>query len=196
MPRIRFSLGVSPENASRFDDDVEKQICELASNKYVCAVGSCGLTSSGGNGELRAFERQIELARVLELPLVVSAEGAYDEALACVEAVGAPARGVLLRAFSGSADQLERWVGMDAYVSFDARAANDPARFVELANLVPKRRLLVESGAPLHAVSQLEGYPTRPDQVVFVAEALRSVCMADDLAGNYASLFGLKPFPR
>lgn len=196
MPRIRFSLGVSPENAGRFDGDVEALIREHASGKYVCALGSCGLTPSGDAVERRAFMRQVELANELDLPLVISAEGAYDEALACIGEVGVPPRGMLLRAFSGSADELERWVGAGAYVSFDVRAGNEPDAYGSLVALVPKNRLLVESGAPHRFARQLAGSPTRPDQVVFAAEMLRGFCMADDLSDNYAALFGLRPFPK
>ena len=94
-----------------------------------------------------------------------------------------------LRAFDGTAAQLEAWMQWGSYVSFDARAADDPTRFRELAGLVPPERLLLESGAPDRVASCLQGYPARADQVVFVADALAGALPVSRTGINAQLLF-------
>ena len=205
MPRIRFSLGVAPEHASQMNDDVEDQIRQLASDKRVNAIGSCGLSVPDDASQVETFARHIRLAKECEKPLIVDAEGAYDEALSILLREGLPEAGVLVRAFAGTEEQLRVWVDAGCYVSFDNRVTFEPERFCRLARLVPGDRILIESGAvpangnagetsargagEAHVVAPLAEYPPRPDQVVFVADALLGVCKPGQLTMNHADLF-------
>ena len=69
MPRISISIGVGPENATKFDDDIELLMREIIPNKNVRAIGSCGITQAGSAAEIQAFRRQIALAGEAGLPL-------------------------------------------------------------------------------------------------------------------------------
>ena len=191
MPRVLFALGVAPEHASSYDDAVEDAIREAvaAKRKHVCAIGSCGLDGNAEQAQRDAFKRQIELARELGLPLIVEAEGAYTEALEELSAQGVPERGVLLRAFSGTDEELSAWILAGAYVSFDVRVTADRASSARQAKLVPAERLLVESGAPALVADVLAGSEPRPDQVVFAADVLIGAAGPGAFAQNYQTLF-------
>lgn len=191
MPRISFSLGVAPENASRFTSEIESSILEHAANKHVRAIGSCGLDENRDGTQLDVFKRHIALAHETALPLIIEARGAYDEALDVLLTEGVPEHGILLRGFDGTEAQLARWLERAPYVSFDVRAANDPVTFSSLARMVPETRIVVESGAPASSADALTGYPARPDQVVFAADALISICPAPQLAENVKAFLAL-----
>ena len=193
MPRVRFALGISPDNAAGADGDALRGIADAARDRRVCAIGSCGLSDPVDAIQAEVFRRQIEIASESGLPLVVEAEGAYDAALAILLDAGFPPAGVLLRAFSGNAGQLAAWVGAGCHVSFDARAANDPVAYGTLARAVPEGRVLVESGAPHRALDKLTGFSARPDQVVFVADALSDAVSPSQLARNAATFFSGRP---
>lgn len=188
---MKVAIGVSPRNAASYDDGVERALRQSASDKHVCAIGSCGLAGPADDVQVSAFSRQVELAKELKLVLVAEASGAYDQALDIVLQAGMPPARVLLRAFDGTTEELAKWVDAGCYVSFDARAADDPVAACALAELVPSNRLLVESGAPHVQVSALAGFPARPDQVVFAADAIISLCPAPQLFMNSLDLFGL-----
>ena len=191
MPRISISIGVGPENATKFDDDIELLMREIIPNKNVRAIGSCGITQAGSAAEIQAFRRQIALAGEAGLPLVVEAHGAFDEALDIVNSEDREPPRLMIRGFDGSEKQLEGWIAKDAYVSFDAKAADDPVRFAGLARMVRSDRILIESGAPYAGVETLAGFPPRADQVVFVADALAGICPAAQIAQNTREFLGL-----
>ena len=189
MPRIHVALGVAPKNAESFTEEVARAIEETATNKYVSSIGSCGLDDPFDEMQILALKRQISLAKQLDLALVVESAGAYDELLDVLRENEALPERVLLRAFDGSAEQLGRWAQWGSYVSFDARAADDPVRFCELARMVPPDRILVESGAPARTIARLKGHPARTDQAVFVADVLMGVVPPSRIGCNAQILF-------
>lgn len=189
MPRIRFALGVSAENAELYNSDIEQAIRAESSRKNVWAIGSCGLGDEPGDAHVRAFESQIALASELGMPLIVEASRAYGQALTLISESGIEAERVMVRMGDCDAESLDAWVQAGCYISFGAQAADDAVRYCELARRVPCDRLLVESGAPDNAIALLAGTNPRSDQVVFVADALRGVCPPIKLAENLAAFF-------
>ena len=191
MPRVRFALGVSAGNAASYDDDVEESLRRILHDRRasVLAIGRCGLGESDDVLESRDFERQVALARAYDLPLIIGATGSWMPALKRLESIGFPGRGVLVSGFDGPRDELEAWCAAGAYVSFDARAANDSERFSEFAQLVPADRILIESGAPCWTVDELSGARPRADQVVFVAAALKNRVDPGLFVANFTALF-------
>ena len=191
MPRIRFALGVSSRNAASYTDDIEAAIRQTAQDKrkHVLAIGRCGLADAHDQLQASAFERQASLARELDLPLIVEGTGSLDVALDILKSEGLPARGVLLSGFADTPEELAPWCDAGAWVSFDARAADDPVAFSRLAQAMPANRLLVESGAPEYAPRLLSGYDARADQVVFAADALMGCAGPGVFAENFKALF-------
>ncbi|MCK4916340.1 MAG: TatD family hydrolase, partial [Candidatus Eisenbacteria sp.] len=72
---VRASVGLHPHSASTLTDDLLAQLSKLASHPTVIAIGETGLDYyrdlSPRDEQKRAFRRQIELARELNLPLII-----------------------------------------------------------------------------------------------------------------------------
>jgi len=201
---MKVVAGVEPAFASAYDDAVDAGIRAAAQAGKVHAVGSCGLGNAGealpdgrlgsavpsASARMHAFERQITIAREFGLPLIVQANGAHAQTREALEGEGFPLDCVLVRAFSGSDDDLRAWVQAGSYISFGGWSADDPTELARLVELVPTDRVLVESCAPQETIDQLAGLPARCDQVVFVADAMRSYVSAEQLASNAAAFYG------
>ena len=189
MPRTLIAIGVSPDNAIGYTDQVEEAIRTAACGKSVRALGSCGLNANAGQAQEHAFARQIALAKELSLPLVVEAEGAYDRALDFLLAEGTPEKGVVLRASDAASEQLSKWAEAGCYVSFGPSGLDDLLAFGNRARKLPAERILVESDAPDMGLGLLSGSDPRCDQVVFVADALQGICPPLRLVENWLALF-------
>lgn len=189
MPRIRIIIGVSPEHASAYTDEVEETIRTAAQSKTVCALGSCGIDRNADSVQERAFARQIALAKELALPLVVEAKGAYDRALDFLLAEGMPEKGVVLRSQDASSEQLAKWTEVGCYISLGPADFADPLSFCNSVRELPIDRILFESGAPDDRLDVLSGANPRCDQVVFVADALQGICPPLRLVENWLTLF-------
>ena len=189
MPRIQFALGVSPENASYFDDEAAETIRKAAALKNVVAIGSCGLGSNPDGVQEIAFERQIGLAHELCMPIIVEAGDALERTWEMLQSRGLPERGVMLRLPDVASDQLAAWIEAGCYFTFGPKAVQDPAFFCKLAKSLPADRILVESGAPEMDVPQLSGMPPRCDQSVFVADVIQGICPTPQIVANTERFF-------
>lgn len=109
-PEVAFAWGVHPWYAR------EEHLAALpglaaARARGACAIGEIGLDAKIASPTMelqrRIFEEQLRIARGLELPVVLHCRGAFNELLESLKRVGAPARGGMVHAFSGSAEVAE-----------------------------------------------------------------------------------------
>lgn len=184
MPRAWFAIGIAPENAHSCTAETFQKIREAAPLKNVKALGSCGIDDFDDAVQVEVFKHQVELACEFDLPLIVNAGGDQARLLEMLVAYGFSDRKVLVRNFQGDEGDLQPWVDLGAYVSFDALSTTDPVRYCNLAKAVPFDRIVVESGAPDRGLEVLSGFDPRCDQVVFVADVLQGVVSSSQLAQN------------
>jgi TatD DNase family protein len=199
------AVGRHPNEASGFDDEAAVEIAELGAHERVRAIGETGLDyyrdGAPAADQRRAFAAQIEIARTLDLPIVIHArdpEGgsaAIDEIFATLDARAA-GHPVILHCFSAPqrvADAAERgW-----HCSFAGNVtypSAEPLR--EAAAQVPEDRILVETDAPYLSPQEMRGRRNEPANVVATARvvaARRGVSYEDlerTVAANARALFG------
>jgi len=199
------AVGRHPNDAAGFDDAAAAEIARLAGHGKVRAVGETGLDfyrdTADPDDQRRAFAAQIEIARELDLPLVIharDAEGttaATDEIFATLEerAVGVT---VVLHCFSAPqrvADAAERgW-----YCSFAGNVTYPRSEALrEAAAEVPEDRILVETDAPFLAPQERRGKRNEPAYVTATARVVAEVRGASyeelerTVEANASALFG------
>ncbi len=175
------SVGRHPNDAAGFDAAAAAELVRLGGHEKVRAVGETGLDfyrdTATPEDQRRAFAGQIEVARELDLPIVIHArdpEGsseAIDEIFATLDA-RAPGHTVILHCFSAPqrvADAAERgW-----YCSFAGNATYPKsAALREAVAQVPDTRILVETDAPYLAPQEMRGKRNQPANVVATARAI------------------------
>ena len=199
------TVGCHPTEAGAFDDALAEEIARLAAHEKVRAVGETGIdyyrdTASPAE-QRRAFEAQVEIARDLDLPVVIHARDPEGETTATdeiFEILDARADGVpvVLHCFLAPwrvDDAIERgWrCSFSGIVTFPSAE-----ELREAAEKVPDELLLVETDAPYLAPQPVRGRPNEPAHVVATAEALaevRGVSYAElerTVEANARSLFG------
>jgi TatD DNase family protein len=199
------AVGRHPNEATGFDDAAAAEIARLGAHEKVRAVGETGLDyyrdSAAPDDQRRAFAAQIEIARELDLPIVIHArdpEGsseAVDEIFATLDA-RASGQPVILHCFSAPqriADAAERgW-----YCSFAGNVTYPSAKELRFAAAkVPEERILVETDAPYLAPQSLRGKRNEPANVVETARivaAERGVTYEElerTVEANARALFG------
>jgi TatD DNase family protein len=82
-PGVFATVGIHPHAASTASDEVYRRIQSLAADPWVVALGETGLDFHYDNSpradQLACFERHLEIAREMDLPVVVHARDADDE---------------------------------------------------------------------------------------------------------------------
>jgi TatD DNase family protein len=200
------SIGRHPNDATGFDDAAQAALVELArAHPKVRAIGETGLDffrdTAAPEDQRRAFAAQIEVAKELELPLVIHARDPEGESAAIDEIFhtldeGADGVTVILHCFSApqkvSAANERGW-----YVSFAGNVTyprNADLRFA--AAKVPENRILVETDAPFLTPQVRRRERNEPANVVATAEVVaaeRGESLADlerSVEANARALFG------
>jgi TatD DNase family protein len=152
----------------------------------VVGIGECGLDyyyeHSPRAAQREAFAAQIELARSMDLTLVIHTRDAWDETFEVLAAGAMPQRWVV-HCFSGGPVEARRALDLGAYLSFSGIVTFNKAEEVrEAARLCPLDRLLVETDSPYLAPVPNRGKANRPAWVALVGETvagLKSVPVAE-----------------
>jgi TatD DNase family protein len=141
------------------------------------------------------FERQLELARALDRPVVIHVRDAHDD-LAAILAAHSGLRGVI-HSFTAGPREAERYLALGWHLGFGGVATFRNAESVrEAARMTPVERLLVETDAPYLAPVPYRGERCEPRHVaatLAVLAGVRGVPPAELAAATVANarrLFG------
>jgi TatD DNase family protein len=141
------------------------------------------------------FERQLDLARSLDRPVIIHVREAHDD-LAAILAAHPGHRGVI-HSFTAGPAEAERYLALGWHLGFGGVATFRNAEAVrEASRLTPLDRLLVETDAPYLAPVPHRGERCEPRHVAVTLAALASVrgVTAEELdaatTANARRLFG------
>ncbi|MBN2187813.1 MAG: TatD family hydrolase [Chitinispirillaceae bacterium] len=167
------AAGISPFETQDLPADWDIQLRSYCKQERIIAVGEIGLDLSNPEYpdfkyQMPAFERQIELAGELCLPVVVHSRGAERQVADICRASGASR--VLFHCFTGSRDALKFVLDCGYDVSFSGIITyNDAVR--DLVKEVPCGRIFIETDAPYLAPVPHRGKTNRPAWVSLVGKA-------------------------
>lgn len=152
---LSATAGVHPHEASTVDDSTMAALETLAreNRDTVVAVGETGLdfnrNFSPPDVQITSFERHLDLANRLELPLFLHERDAHSTQIEILRQWQGRLRGVI-HCFTGDMTALTNYLDMGFYVGITGWVC-DERRGLELQALVktiPLNRLLVETDAP------------------------------------------------
>jgi len=204
---VRAAVGVHPHDADTFSREAEEQVKKLASDrKRVVAIGETGLDYyrdlSPRDVQREAYRGHIEMARELELPLIVHSRDAQDDVLAILREHGLPPRGAVMHCLPSDPDFARRSIELGCYVGIGGPITFQNARRLrEIASGLPLDRLLLETDAPYLTPHPHRGQRNEPSYLPLVAASLadaQGVTPSEVAAAttlNARRLFGLDEAP-
>lgn len=174
------ALGVHPHALPSMDDDALRahldRLPEQLRLSDARAVGEIGLdhrtarTPEARARQLAAFERQLDLARQLNLPPLIHVVKAHDAALRAVRRVGLPPAGGVLHGYTGSADMVPVYAREGLAFGFGGPITWPNARKpLNALRAVPPERLLIETDAPYQTPHPHRPAPNRPAWLAHIA---------------------------
>lgn len=170
-------IGWHPVDAIDCTDEDLVRIEELSSHPKIVAIGEMGLDyhwdKSPKDVQKKVFQAQIELAKRVNLPIVIHNREATGDVIDILEASGAEEVGGIMHAFSGSTEVADRVLKMNFMISLGGpvtfKNAKQPK---EIAKHVPLDKLLVETDAPFLTPHPYRGKRNEPAYVKLVAEQI------------------------
>lgn len=122
IPHLRIAMGVHPHNAKLWDMRMEHTLMQRLADPRVCALGEVGLDYhydlSPRAMQRGVFRRQVQLAKMAGLPLILHMREAHEEGLAILEDEGFPSNGVLLHCFNLDEEALVPWAEHGCYIAY------------------------------------------------------------------------------
>jgi TatD DNase family protein len=193
-------VGRHPHETAGFDELGLEEIERAATHPRARAIGETGLDyyrdHAPRDDQRRAFERQLELAARVRLPVVIHTRAAEDDTFAVLREHAGSVPVVVMHCFSAP-DHLDECVERGYMCSFAGNVTYPKAtELQEAARRVPAELLLVETDSPYLSPQPVRGKPNEPANVThtarFVAE-LRGVRYEElerTVAENFERVFG------
>lgn len=197
------AVGVHPHDAKDADETVFEELYNLCRNsRKVVAVGEIGLdyyrNLSSKEVQKKVFVYQINLAKQVNLPIVVHDRDAHGDTLKILKDEPAGRIGGVLHCFSGSWEMAKDCIDMGFYISIAGPVTfSNARRLQEVAKNIPLERLLIETDCPYLTPQPHRGKRNEPAYVIHVAEKIAELkgisyeTLADATTKNAEELFGI-----
>ena len=172
---IYASVGSHPDDADKVDVGLVEMYRNLASHPKVMAIGEIGLDYYYEDvpraQQQEAFRLQMELARELDMPVIIHQRDAYEDTLKIVDQF--PEVKGVFHCFSGSLEYAKEVVKRGWCVGFTGVITFKNARkAVEVAQWVPLDRLMIETDCPYMAPEPFRGRRCDSTMVPKMAEKI------------------------
>jgi len=179
------TVGVHPHDANFFDDQSLAELAKLAEHPKVVALGEIGLDFyrdlSPRPVQESVFRAQLQLAKELNMPVVIHDRDAGESILKVLEDVGLPAAGGVMHCFSEDLRYARRIIELGMYIGIAGTVTYAKSQMLaDVVKAVPEDRILIETDSPyLTPVPHRGSKMNEPAYVRFVAEKIAELRGAD-----------------
>lgn len=200
---VYAALGIHPHDAEKMNESVYEKIKSLSTGSKVVAIGEIGLDYYYDNSprDLQRywFERQIELAKELRLPIIIHDRDAHEDTVNIIKKTDAKQVGGIFHCFSGSAQMAMEMLKHNLYIAIGGPVTFKNARkTVEVVEAVPLDRLLVETDCPYLAPEPHRGKRNNSGYLVHIIQKIAEIKgiseseVAETTLVNAKKVFGIK----
>ena len=176
---IYAAVGSHPDAADEVNDAViaeYRELCKL--NPKVKAIGEIGLDyhyeDIPRDLQKKAFIAQLELAKELDLPVIVHERDAHEDGMAIIKSF--PTVKGVFHCYSGSAEMARQLVDLGWYIGFTGVLTfKNARRAVETAASIPIERIVLETDCPFMAPEPYRGKRNHPGYLPKMAQKLAEI---------------------
>ena len=163
---IYGSVGLHPEGIMALERDGDRIMKEmedlLVNDPKMVAVGEIGLDyhydEPSKELQQKWFKAQIELAKELNVPIVVHSREAANDTVKIMEECAAGEAGGVIHCFSYTKEMAERFVKMGFYIGVGGVVTfKNGRKLVETVETIPIERIVIETDSPYLSPEPLRG---------------------------------------
>jgi len=198
---IYAAVGIHPSDCADADEKDYAEIEKLAKHEKVIAIGEIGLDYyrmyTDKETQKAAFKKQINLARKVQLPVIVHTRESQEDALKMLNKEKAADVSGVFHSFSGSLDILEKALATNFYISYTGGITFKNSTTDEMVANTPVERMLLETDSPFITPVPFRGKRNEPSYVIHTAKKIAAIKglsvekLAEITTENAHHLFGL-----
>ncbi len=198
-PFVYAAIGYHPESINDTAIFEKDKLTELAKNDKTVAIGEIGLDyywdTTHKNKQIEFFEKQLVLAKELDLPVIIHDREAHGDTLEILKKH--KPKGVL-HCFSGSIEMAREVIKLGLYIGVGGVITfKNSKKLTEIVKEIPLTRILLETDAPYLAPEPHRGKANNSAYIKFVAEKIAEIknTTTDEVltvtTKNVKTLFGI-----
>lgn len=177
---IYATVGISPNDIPQNEKELWKQLEEIKeiakSSKKIVAIGEIGLdyywNTDNKDIQKSAFEKQIELANELDLPIVIHTRDAVNDTIQILKDNYVKNKGIF-HCCPQNRELIKEGIKCGFYISFAGPITFKSSKNAEeMINLVPNDKILIETDSPYLAPEPVRGTRNNPLNVQFIAKKI------------------------
>lgn len=187
---IYGAIGIHPGETGELDEDSFKWLKESCSHKKVVAVGEIGLDyhyeEPGHFVQKKWFERQLEMAREVKLPVIIHSRDSARDTLDIMKSHRAEDLGGVIHCFSYTKEIAKEYLDMEFYFGIGGVITfNNAKKLKEAVEYIPIEKILLETDSPYLAPEPNRGKRNSSLNIPYIAKeiaALKGMSYEDVIA--------------
>lgn len=198
---IYACVGIHPHETDNIPSNYLDILEELAKSPKVVAIGEIGLDYyyelSDKDTQKKVFMEQLELAKDLDLPVVIHDREAHQDTFEILKKSGI--KKGLMHCYSGSLEMAQEFMKMGFYFSFGGIITfKNAKRPKEVASKLPLDKILIETDCPYLTPEPYRGKRNDPTNIPIIAKTVAKLQgipvdeLEENIEKNLYNLFGIK----
>ena len=173
---IYGALGIHPENADEYNEEVKNEMIAYLKDDKIRAIGEVGLdyywdSNPPKEVQISVLKDQYEIARSLDLPIILHDREAHED----IMKIAKEYKDVIsiFHSYSGSVEMAREIVKIGGYIGISGVLTFKNARKLpDVVKEISLDRLLIETDAPYMAPVPYRGKRNRSDYLYAVADKI------------------------
>lgn len=179
-PFVYGAVGVHPNEAQELDEEKFSWLEEMSHKPKVVAIGEIGLDyywpEPGHDIQKVWFERQMELARKVKLPIIVHSRDAAKDTADMMKACHAEEIGGVVHCFSYSTEMAKEFLNLDFYIGVGGVITfKNAKKLKEVVEYTPIEKILLETDCPYLAPVPNRGKRNSSLNIPYIAEEIAAI---------------------
>jgi len=175
---IYATIGVHPHDVGKVDNRIYDELRKLACREKVVAYGEIGLdffrNLAPQARQKEKFGEQLQLAKELNLPVVIHDREAHDESLKMVKAAGI--REGVFHCFSGDYEMAKQCLDLGFFLSVPGVVTFAKGKIIQdVVKHVPLSSLLLETDCPYLTPEPYRGKRNEPAYIIQTAKKVAQI---------------------
>ncbi len=177
---VYFSVGCHPQSASQVDESFIEYINQFSSDKKCLAVGEIGLDyyykPFDRDVQIKAFERQIEYAISVNLPIIVHTRNATKDTVDIIKSYSKSLNGkFLMHCYAESKEITKILLDVGGYFAYGGASTFKNYKKHDVIKYIPLDRIMCETDCPYMTPEPHRGKVNEPCNVKYVYEQIAKV---------------------
>ena len=155
---VYASIGVHPEDVSELSEDGIEWLRKNSNHEKVVAIGEIGLDyywckeQEERKNQMYWFRRQLDLAKELDLPVIIHSRDACEDTLDTIEEYNNLGLKGIIHCFSYTKEIARKYVDMGWYIGVGGVVTfKNGKKLVEVVREIPLEKIVLETDSPYMA---------------------------------------------